>query len=72
MENIKKGEESEIEKFKRTNEEYIKQMERFLDIASNIKDKELQESIIFQMLRCEKILTDMTEKLCEKYNKNIV
>lgn len=72
MEEIKKKEESEIEKFKQTNEEYINEITRFLDVVSNIKDEELQEVIIFQMLRCDKILTEMTENLCKKYKDNKV
>lgn len=72
MEEEKRMAENEIENFKKTNEEYVKQIERFLDIASNIQDKDLQERIIFQMLRCDKILTDMTVKLCRKYHENKV
>lgn len=70
MEGILNREDSKIERLKKTNEEYIKDLERFLDITSNVKDKDLQERIIFQMLRCDRTLTQMTEKLCEDYNGN--
>lgn len=71
MENTE-NKESEVQVLKKTNEEYIREMEKFLDTASNIEDEDLQERVIFQMLKCDKILTEMTEKLCKKYHTNQV
>ena len=43
--------------WKNTNKQYLKELQRFFDIAENIKDKELKGQIIRQMLKCDEILT---------------
>lgn len=47
--------------WKQNNEKYIKALEKFLDRASNIKDEELRESVINNMLVCDQILTENCE-----------
>lgn len=49
------------EKWKNENEEYIRAVEKFLDRASNIQDEELRESVINNMLICDRILTKISE-----------
>lgn len=58
------------ENWKNYNEKYIKALERFLDRASNIKDEELRQSVIGNMLICDEILTELSEKqFVELYKK---
>ena len=52
-----------LEKWKATNRKYLFEVEKFLDKASLITDAELQESIIIQMLRCDRALTELSEKM---------
>lgn len=59
-----------IEDLKRENQEYLKQMQCFLDKVDNIENTGLKQEIIFQMLRCEKILIKIFEKELQKNNRN--
>lgn len=64
----------EIEKYKwkENSEQYLKQLEKFFDKAENIEDKILRESIINQMLICDKILTEIAErKFIDCYEKGL-
>jgi len=57
------------ENWKNKNKKYIKSLESFLDIASNIKDEELKNRMINNMLNCDKILTELaTDMFVECYN----
>ncbi len=49
------------EQWKNSDEKYLDALQRFLDRASNIENEELRESIIGNMLVCDKILTDISE-----------
>lgn len=57
----------EICKWKSENKEYLEELQRFLDKAENIKDDELKHSIIGQMLRCDQVLTCLSERLFKEY-----
>lgn len=57
------------EKWKNSDEKYIKALEKFLDRASNIQDEELRESIINNMLVCDQILTEISENQFVKLYK---
>ena len=37
-------------------EEYLKEFQRFLDLVDNVTDEKLRKSIVYQMLKLEKIL----------------
>ena len=37
-------------------EEYLKEFQRFLDLVDNVSDENLKKSIVYQMLKLEKIL----------------
>ena len=57
------------ENWKNKNKEYLKSIEKFLDLASNIKDEDLKNRMINNMLICDKILTQMAnEMFVEQYN----
>ena len=58
--------EEENPEWKIKNKEYIKEVQIFLDKADNIENKELKEDLIYQMLRCDKLLTKLAQKEIEK------
>lgn len=49
-------------RWKDKNENYLKQLECFLDTVDNVKDEDLKIKIIFKMLRCDEILTNIAEE----------
>jgi len=57
--------------WKETNESYLYELQKFLDIAENVADEKLKLDIIYQMLKCDEILTKIAEEnFLEKQNKN--
>ena len=52
MKNKKEEFSKEIESYAQNNPNYLKQVQKFYDIADNIKDEELRKDIIYQMLKC--------------------
>lgn len=53
--------------WKSKNKTYLSELQKFLDKAANIENKELREELIYQMLRCDKELTKMAEKKFQEY-----
>ena len=53
----------EKSKWKNKDNEYLFELQKFIDIADNIKDQELKKLIIAQMLKCDKCLTKIAEKI---------
>ena len=63
----------EKNKWKNTNSQYLYELQKFLDLADNIENKNLKELIISQMLKCDKCLTNIAEemfKTIENENSN--
>ena len=58
-------------KWKEENKKYLIEIQKFLDKADNIKDEKLKESIIYQMLRCDKILTEISEEMFKIYYEEV-
>lgn len=56
----------ENENWKATSPKYLKELQMFLDKAENIENEELRKEIIFQMLRCDKELTELAEEMFNK------
>ena len=48
------------------NKEYLTELQLFIDKADNIKNEELKNDIIKQMLKCDKILTKIAEEKIEQ------
>lgn len=48
-------------KWKEKNKIYLKELQSFFDQADNIQDEKLKKNIIFQMLRCDSVLTKLAE-----------
>ena len=44
------------------NKQYLRELTKFMDLTEQIKDKELKEQIITQMLRCDMELTKLAEE----------
>lgn len=69
LELIKKETE---EDWKYTNQKYLFELQKFLDIAENIEDEYLQTIVINQMLKCDKSLTIVAEEMFENIkNKKV-
>lgn len=54
-------------KWKNKNQRYLNAMQAFLDKADNIENEKLRMDIISQMLKCDKILTEIA---IEEINRN--
>lgn len=61
MENIKEVSENKFEKKKTQNKNYLRELERFFDLADNIADEKLKKRIIYQMLKCDETITKIYE-----------
>ncbi len=48
--------------WKTNNKQYLFELQKFLDLADNIKDEKLRKYIISQMLKCDKYLTKIAEE----------
>lgn len=58
----------EIEKdWKSKNKKYLMELQKFLDKAENIENKELRNEIIIQMLKCDEELTKIAEEKFKEY-----
>jgi len=54
--------------WKEKNERYLFELQKFLDIADNISDEELKNRLITQMIKCDKVLTELAEEMIKKSN----
>ena len=52
--------------WKETNEEYLKALEKFFDIVDNVENERLKLDIIYQMLKCDEILTKLVDEQSRK------
>lgn len=48
--------------WKEKNANYLRELEKFFDITDNVKNEELKLDIIYQMLKCDEILTKIAEE----------
>ena len=60
----------EKENWKAESPKYLKELQMFLDKAENIQNEELRKEIIFQMLKCDKELTDLANEIISKYTEH--
>lgn len=49
--------------WKNKNEQYLFELQKFMDLADNIENENLRKLIIAQMLKCDKCLTSIAEKM---------
>ena len=53
----------EKNRWKNKNSQYLFELQKFLDLADNIEDENLKKLIISQMLKCDKCVTNIAEKM---------
>lgn len=56
----------EKNRWKNKNEQYLFEVQKFLDLADNIEDKKLKKLIIYQMLKCDKCITKIAKDIIKK------
>ena len=57
-------------KWKNKDEQYLFELQKFLDLVDNIEDIEFRKLIISQMLKCEKSVTNVAEEMYRKLLKS--
>lgn len=55
-----------LEKRKKEDKKYLFELQKFLDIVSNVKDDELKERIVYQMTKCNERLGELIEEIISK------
>ncbi len=48
--------------WKEKNKAYLRQLQKFLDVADNIEREDLRRSVINEMLKCDMILTQLAQR----------
>ena len=56
----------ELEKNKWKNEQYLFELQKFLDLADNNKNEQIRKAIISQMLKCNKKIKKIAEEIFNK------
>lgn len=54
--------ENIVENQKIKDKNYLKELQRFFDLVDNVKNEKLEKRIIYQMLKCNEIITNIYEK----------
>lgn len=57
--------------WKNKNQQYLFELQKFLDITDNVQEEKLRKLIIYQMLKCDQCLTRIAEKTFKKRKENI-
>ena len=58
--------------WKEKDKEYLRFIQKFLDLSDNIENEELKEEVIRAMLMCDERLTQLEEIEFENLNKNLI
>lgn len=66
---FKKASTPNNREWKDKNKRYLKQLQIFLDVADNIEREDLKETVILEMLKCDRILTELAQKQIELVSK---
>lgn len=56
-------------KWKEKGKTYLREVQKFLDLADNIENEALKRDIILQMLKCDEELTKLAEEKFREYCK---
>lgn len=59
-----------LKNIKEKDKQYLFELQKFLDTASNIKDEGLRTRVITHMLKCDDILTKLYQKQINKIMEN--
>lgn len=54
------------EEWKTKDEQYLKELQKMLDIVENVKDEDLKHRIIIQYLKCDAIITELAKKMIKQ------
>ena len=57
------GRNTKESQWKNQDEIYLFELQKFLDIVENVEDEDLRKEIIAQMLKCDKRITQLAEKI---------
>lgn len=68
--NIKNKIETDLA-WKEKNEDYLSQLQKFLDATDSIEREDLKNKVIAQMLICDNILTKAAQKEIQKYKLKV-
>lgn len=58
--------------WKEKDKEYLRFIQKFLDLSDNIENEELKDEVIRAMLMCDERLTQLAELEFENLNKNLI
>lgn len=61
----------EKSEWKNKNKQYLFELQKFLDLADNIKDENLKKVIIYQMIKCDQCITDIAEEIFKKLENDL-
>ena len=48
--------------WKTTNEKYLFELQKFLDLLDNVKEEKLRNELIYQLNRFDKLITEIAEQ----------
>jgi hypothetical protein len=48
--------------WKTTNEKYLFELQKFLDLLDNVKEEKLRKELIYQLNRFDKVITEIAEQ----------
>ena len=60
------GDNTKESKWKNKDEIYLFELQKFLDVVENVQDEELRKEIVAQMLKCDKRITQLAEKIFQE------
>ena len=58
--------------WKTTNEKYLFELQKFLDLLDNVKEEKLRKELIYQLNRFDKVITEIAEQHITKRRKENV
>ena len=61
----------EKSEWKNKNKQYLFELQKFLDLADNIKDENLKKVIIYQMIKCDQCITNIAEEIFKKLENDL-
>ena len=61
----------EKSEWKNKNKQYLFELQKFLDVADNIKDENLKKVIIYQMIKCDQCITNIAEEIFKKLENDL-
>ena len=60
------GQNKKESRWKNEDEIYLFELQKFLDVVENVQEEDLRREIIAQMLKCDKRITQLAEKIFQE------